>query len=131
MSRVICRIGDSQCAARRGLLRIKSAGVASLHSTSVVGLWSSVVGIRRLSLVIRRRQYPAFPSEIDGYLFDPDQRPTTTTLDYPDALPSPGTPLCASVCCHLPRSLPSDAARPCNQTKSSDSSCLRACSGAA
>src|SRR5580704_15042133 len=44
MRRVNCRIEGSQCAARPGLLRMKSACVASLHSTSVIGLWSFVVG---------------------------------------------------------------------------------------
>src|SRR5271156_6082210 len=65
MSRVSCRIGDSQCAARRGLLRIKSTCVASLHSTSVVGLWSSVVA------------YTLVPSGFEALRVDLNQRRTT------------------------------------------------------
>src|SRR5580704_489565 len=77
MRRVSCRMEGSPCAARPGLLRMKSACVASLYSTSVVGPWLLVVGnaipchpVRRI--IVRSRCYFSRRSLVFGRWPYPD-----------------------------------------------------------
>ena len=137
--RVSCRIWGSRRAADRGPRLMESTYVARSYLTADVGVrrWPWVIRVSHwwsavdLFLVLSRHYFSASSVVRDFYF---EQRPMPPTNDqtpisgYPDAPPSPGIPLYASVFQPFPRSLPSDAARPCTQTRWSGSFCPRECS---